>query len=288
MLEISLKSSDLLYLSASLFEVNNPVGVVQIICGYKEYKERYYELISILNNNKLNVIISDIRGHGKSVDNNNPLGFMSDYNKLISDQSVVFEYIKNRYNSLPVYLFGDSIGSEILLGLFLKYENQINKIVLVSPVKPNDNINLWLKTANFINKFQGGTKCNSFLEGALGLSKLEFLFQDLNARELFKNNPLCNFSYFNISVKNILELNKYIANIKFNGLNKNLPILICYGDNDTEIGGKMASDLKINTFNKSGYTNIKVLNYPSAAHKILFEQTRNLIYNDIANFLIGG
>ena len=41
MVEISLKSSDLIYLSVSLFEVVNPKGVIQISPGDEEHKERY-------------------------------------------------------------------------------------------------------------------------------------------------------------------------------------------------------------------------------------------------------
>ena len=70
MVEISLKSSDLIYLSVSLFEVVNPKGVIQIIPGFKEHKERYYDFVNYLNVNNFNVIISDVRGHGKSISGN--------------------------------------------------------------------------------------------------------------------------------------------------------------------------------------------------------------------------
>ena len=98
MVEISLKSSDLIYLSVSLFEVVNPKGVIQIIPGYKEHKERYYDFVNYLNANNFNVIISDIRGHGKSVSGNYKLGYVDDYEKLIEDQNILMEYVKNRYN----------------------------------------------------------------------------------------------------------------------------------------------------------------------------------------------
>ena len=85
MLEVSLKSSDLLYLSLTLFEIPNPKAVVKIIIGLREHKERYYDLISELNKSGFNVIISDTRGHGKSISGNYPLGYIDDYHKLIED-----------------------------------------------------------------------------------------------------------------------------------------------------------------------------------------------------------
>ena len=38
MLEVSLKSSDLLYLSLNLFEIHAPKAVVKIIIGLREHK----------------------------------------------------------------------------------------------------------------------------------------------------------------------------------------------------------------------------------------------------------
>ena len=81
MIEISLKSSDLLYLSCAISEVTNPRAVIQIIPGVKEHKSRYNEFIMELNNNGFNVFISDIRGHGRSINGNYPLGYIDDYRK---------------------------------------------------------------------------------------------------------------------------------------------------------------------------------------------------------------
>ena len=135
MLEVSLKSSDLLYLSLNLFEIQNPKAVVKIIIGLREHKERYYDFILELNKNGFNVVISDTRGHGKSISGTYPLGYIDDYHKLIEDEKVINDYIKSRYPGLPIYLFGDSLGAEIAQVYLQKYDATINKLVLCSPFR---------------------------------------------------------------------------------------------------------------------------------------------------------
>ena len=85
MVEISLKSSDLLYLSASINEVSSAYATIIIVPGLNEYKERYFEMIDYFVNNKFNIVIYDPRGQGKSINNENTLGFISDAQKLIDD-----------------------------------------------------------------------------------------------------------------------------------------------------------------------------------------------------------
>lgn len=286
MVEISLKSSDLIYLSVSLFEVVNPKGVIQIIPGYKEHKERYYDFVNYLNANNFNVIISDIRGHGKSISGNYKLGYVDDYEKLIEDQNILMEYVKNRYSNLPLYLIGDSIGANILLSLIQKYDNKLNKVVLCSPVYYKS-VNTSLKITNLVNKYFGSYKTSGFLKNTLKLENLDLLFKDVNAKSLYKNDELCSFDYYNLSVLNYLLLNKFNMTGKYQALNKNLPIFFNYGDLDLELSGKNAVNNYISILQKNGYSNIKFLGYANMEHKILFEPGKKLIYDEILKFLNG-
>ena len=61
MKEIFLKSHDGLNLSIALFEVENPVGLVQIIHGMKEHKKRYYPFAEHLQSLGYTVVVSDNR-----------------------------------------------------------------------------------------------------------------------------------------------------------------------------------------------------------------------------------
>ena len=122
MTEISLKSSDLLYLSCAIYDIANPKAVIQIIPGLKEHKSRYNEVIKELNNNGFNVFISDTRGHGRSISGDYPLGYIDDNKKLVDDENIIIDFLRTRYPGLPIYLFGDSLGSDIALAFIQKYD----------------------------------------------------------------------------------------------------------------------------------------------------------------------
>ncbi len=71
MTEITFPSGDLA-LSAFYAPVESPKGLVQIIHGMIEHKERYVDFIRYLNEHGFAVMIADHRGHGKSVGARNP------------------------------------------------------------------------------------------------------------------------------------------------------------------------------------------------------------------------
>ena len=287
MIEISLKSSDLVYLSCSVAEVANPLAIIQIIPGVKEHKSRYNELIMELNNKGFNVFISDIRGHGRSINGDYPLGYIDDYHKLIDDQNIINDFLRARYPGLPIYILGDSIGADIALGFVQKYDTKISKLLLISPISHAREVDLWITITRLILKFQKGKKSNSLLQGALGDFRLEKLVQDLNEKEKIKNDALCNFSYSNMAIGNILLLNKEVsAHSKYQGSNKNLPIMIMFGALDEICGGREGIKELITLLNKAGYMMIGNLEYANMKHKILFETGRKLVYNDLINFLL--
>ena len=196
------------------------------------------------------------------------------------------EYVKNRYSNLPLYLVGDSIGANILLGLIQKYDNKLNKVILCSPVYYKG-INTSLKITNLVNKYFGSYKVSGFLKNTLKLENLDLLFKDVNAKSIYKNDTLCSFDYYNASVLNFLLLNKFNMTGKYQALNKNLPIFFNYGEIESELSGKNAVNNYISILQKNGYSNIKFLGYANMEHKILFELGKKLIYDEILKFLNG-
>ena len=84
--EFSINTFDSLKLSMASAEISSPKAVVQIVHGLKEHKRRYYNFAEYLKNNGYAVFMSDNRGHGYSVNNEYPLGYMADIHLLVKDQ----------------------------------------------------------------------------------------------------------------------------------------------------------------------------------------------------------
>lgn len=286
MIEISLKSCDLVYLSCALYEVSNPKAVVQIIPGIKEHKSRYIGLINSLNNAGFTVFISDIRGHGRSVNGNYPLGYLDDANKLILDQNIICDYLRSRFAGLDIYMIGDALGAIIALGFIQKYDAKIQKLLLCSPIKYDKKQDVLVKSASLLMKFQNKNKKSAMLENALGSFNVDDLVKDNNERVRIKNDALCNFDYSLVAMYNLLLLNKSVRYInRYEGTNKNLPIQILFGAIDEVAGGRDAIKFLISVLNQSGYYRIGNLEFANMSNKILFETGRNLVYSEVIKFL---
>lgn len=286
MIEISLKSSDLVYLSCSLYEVNNSKAVVQIIPGIKEHKSRYKDFIFLLNSWGYSVFISDTRGHGRSVSGNYPLGYIDDYQKLVSDQRILYTYLINRFPNQKIYIIGEDIGVDIALNFIQNVDVSISKLVLISPFRHDKSIDVRLTSAKLMLKLQNAKKSNPLIQNALGDLHIEKLVRDSNERNTMLNDNLCNFNYSNMAIANFLLLNKGSQAVnKYQNSNKDLPIQILFGANDELTGGREGIKGLISLLNRSGYKRIGNLEYMNMMHSILFETNKKYVYNDIINFL---
>ena len=286
MIEISLKSSDLVYLSCSLYEVNNSKAVVQIIPGIKEHKSRYKDFIFLLNSWGYSVFISDTRGHGRSVSGNYPLGYIDDYQKLVSDQRILYTYLINRFPNQKIYIIGEDIGVDIALNFIQNGDVSISKLVLISPFRHDKSIDVRLTSAKLMLKLQNAKKSNPLIQNALGDLHIEKLVKDSNERNTMLNDNLCNFNYSNMAIANFLLLNKGSQAVnKYQNSNKDLPIQILFGANDELTGGREGIKGLISLLNRSGYKRIGNLEYMNMMHNILFETNKKYVYNDIINFL---
>ena len=279
MIEASIKSSDLLYLSLNIYEANYSKGTIIIAPGLNECKERYQDLITYFNNANYNIIIFDPRGHGKSINEENSLGVINDAEKLINDLKVVVNYTQNRFPNLPINLLADSLSALVAIN-YLAQNEVIKKVVLTSPIFSNA-AESNLSMANFMLKILGKNKENSYFQNLLGFNKNTILFKDNNEMAKFKSNPKCFYNYKNLSIYQILRLEDNIKKIKYN---PNFKLLIQSGALDNSLSGKNNITDLANILSKKGLKDINYIEYPNMGHKILFDYGKSLVWQDILGF----
>lgn len=279
MIEASIKSSDLLYLSLSIYEANYSKGIIIIAPGLNECKERYQDIITYFNNANFNIIIFDPRGHGKSINEENSLGVINDAEKLINDLKVVVNYTQNRFPNLPINLLADSLSALVAIN-YLAQNEVIKKVVLTSPIFSNA-AESNLSMANFMLKILGKNKENSYFQNLLGFNKNTVLFKDNNEMNKFKSNPKCFYNYKNLSIYQILRLEDNIKKIKYN---PNFKLLIQSGALDNSLSGKNNITDLANILSKKGLKDINYIEYPNMGHKILFDYGKSLVWQDILGF----
>ena len=154
-----------LELSVSLPE-GEPVGVVQIVHGMCEHKERYVEFMEYLNEEGYIAVIHDHRGHGKSVRRPEDLGYMYEggAESLLADTRHVTAYIRKRFPGIPLILFGHSMGSLIARVYLKKYDKDIDYLVLCGPPSENPAVDMGILLARLIGAVRGKRHKSRLLE----------------------------------------------------------------------------------------------------------------------------
>lgn len=285
--EFSIKTFDNLALSVASADVENPKAVIQIIHGLKEHKKRYYDFADFLNKAGYAVFMSDNRGHGYSVSDEYPLGYMADIQLLVKDQAEITKYIKSKYKNIPVYLLGHSYGSMIARSYLQNHDAEIAKLILSGTVAYNNFINIALILGKIINTIKG-EKGKSVILGKIADSDdVSWVCSNEETMKKYKSDPFCiGYKYMNISIYNIFKAMKELHNIKlYKCLNPDLQILSITGEKDPVTRGKKGVMDSISTLKKAGYKNIENIVYKDMLHEVLNEVNKEQVYKDVLNFM---
>jgi alpha-beta hydrolase superfamily lysophospholipase len=109
----------------------NPKGVVVLVHGFGEHSGRYIEkVIPMLLASDLAVLAYDNVGHGKS---SGKRGHCSSYSSLLNMLGDSIEEAKKRCPNLPVFLYGHSMGGNLVLNYALRREAKLAGIITTSP-----------------------------------------------------------------------------------------------------------------------------------------------------------
>lgn len=113
-IETLISNRDQLPLELAIIEQKKePIGIIQLIHGMSEHKERYYDFMNYFADQGYICTIHDHRGHGASVKDTSHLGYFytNDTTFIVDDAYLVTEYLKNRYPTLNISIFSHSMGT---------------------------------------------------------------------------------------------------------------------------------------------------------------------------------
>ena len=293
MKNVKLDSVNNYKLSLAVFESESPKGVVQIVHGMQEHKERYYTFAEFLIKNGYHVVVSDMRGHGEDAP---ILGHIADKHGeklLIEDQRNIYKYIKEQYGDLPVILLGHSMGSIISRVLMQTNSKDYAKIVLSGYVSPNPASGAAVilgnmqankkKSSKFLANLALGPYTKSVKDRRTDLDWLSY--NEDNVDEYIKD-PLSGIDFTNGSFSALFHLLNAMGKAKkYKNINEELPILLAGGEDDpcTGVAKGRASSRRV--LEKAGFKNISAITYQHMRHEILNEKDNQKVYQDILNFL---
>lgn len=118
----SILSKDGLKIATFSNHFKSEKGVMIITHGMGEHSMRYMEMADFFTKVGYTVISFDIRGHGLS---EGKRGHSPGYEFLMDDIERVYTQVKKDYPSLPIFLFGHSMGGNLVLNFLLRKPNSI-------------------------------------------------------------------------------------------------------------------------------------------------------------------
>lgn len=284
--QITIKASDGLLLAVAVFDVENAKAAVQIIHGLKEHKERYFPLIRFLNDHGYAVIISDNRGHGESVSDAWPLGYMEGIDGIIADQILVTEYMKKRYPDLPFYLFGHSFGSMVARVYLQENDDQIDKLLLSGTVNYIPIARFGNLVGNVLSMFSGKRGYNRWMIQIGDNGENDWVVKNPEALRAYREDPLCTgYKYMNRAIMTIWEADAELKRFaKYECKNPTLPVFSISGVEDPVTGGTRGLADTIQTLKKIGYQNVESKVYDGMKHEVINEEGKEQVYQDILAF----
>ncbi|MBR4182194.1 MAG: alpha/beta fold hydrolase, partial [Lachnospiraceae bacterium] len=219
--------SDGLPLSVFRTEPDDPTdikGIVQLVHGMNEYKERYLPFIEYLTDHGYITVIHDHRGHGHSIKSADDLGYFYEggYMALVEDIHEITLDIKEYAqkltgkSDLPLILFGHSMGSLAVRCYIRQYDSDIDKLIVCGCPSYNPAAKPGLLLVKLFKKIKGERNRSMFIAG-LVMGSYEKRFQkegiphswinsDPGAVRTYGADPLCNYLFTLNGFENLVRL----------------------------------------------------------------------------------
>ena len=124
--------ADGLPLSCLLVAPDEVKGLVLMIHGLSEYKDRYLPLMRVLAEDGFACAMSDRRGNGESMKNAGDFDrtYGAGAEEILRDMHALGEELVRRYPAKKLFLYGHSMGSLISLCYMKRWGNEISGVIL--------------------------------------------------------------------------------------------------------------------------------------------------------------
>ncbi|MBR2647107.1 MAG: alpha/beta fold hydrolase [Clostridia bacterium] len=274
-------------------------GVVQIVHGMCEYRERYDDFMRYLVGNGYVAACYDQRGHGDSVETAEERGWFGDRDGVafVEDAVKVTKLLRERYPQLPLTLFGHSMGSMIVRCYLREHDELIDRLIVSGSPSKNPLAGTAVLIAKTLSVFKGErhrSKMLSYLSTGKGDKKFPkepkgaWLSHNRKNIDEFYSNPKGGFRFTCNGFENLFKLMKRTYQKKgYQVKNSSLPIHFVSGERDAVAVSVDKWTDSVEFMSKLGYKNVTGKLYYDLRHEILNEPSNKEVYADLLAFIKG-
>ena len=273
-------------------------GVIQILHGMCEYKERYLDFIKFMNENGYICVINDMRGHGENVSFFKELGFFGTDGdkKIIEDTHAVTVYIKNNFPDLPLILMGHSMGSLVARAVLKEYDDDYDKVILTGSPSNRFGKRAGLVIADILSLVGDEKKTSRLLDAmVMGTYYLKYRSEKVKNSWICTDENIVNeynenmYSNFTFTVNGYYALLRIMCSVyskkNWKLKNKRMPIIFMAGRGDPCIGDEKAFNKSVGLLKDVGYYHVQTKLYDNMRHEILNEKDKHIVYKDIVEWM---
>lgn len=272
-------------------------GIVQIVHGMQEHKERYLPFMEFMASRGYACVAGDHRGHGKSVREDEDLGHFYDQTgqAIVDDLSVVSSPLRLEYPHVPFFMLGHSMGTLVARNYLKDHDHELTALILSGAVYENPGAAAGQKLIDLLTRYKGekyvSKHVQKMVDGSFdkkikgSKTKNRWLSANEENIKAFDADPLCGKPFTLNGYRNLMILvqNAY-SKEGWHVRNPKLPILFAAGQDDPVIGSPAEFE-KMQKFLKDlGYENVHGKLYKDMRHEILNEVNRKMVYEDFLNF----
>lgn len=107
-----------------------PLAVVALVHGLGEHRGRYQHVAEAFTKAGYAVIALDLQGHGKS---GGVRGHILSYESAVQDITHLLDEARSRHPGLPLFLYGHSMGGNLVLYYSMKQHPHLAGVICTSP-----------------------------------------------------------------------------------------------------------------------------------------------------------
>lgn len=275
-----------------------PKAVIQICHGMSEHKERYLSFMEYLVDCGYAAVIHDHRGHGKSIEREDDLGYFYDTTgeAIVEDAHQITKWAKEQFPDQELHLFGHSMGSLIVRCYLKKYDWELTTLTVCGSPSRNAFAKPAAVMAQIACRISGDRKKGMlFQKLAFGMfqkslqadeSENGWISYDRENVRKYDEEPLDGFIFTNNGFLNLFHLMDETYNKKGWGKkNLELPVLFLAGQDDPCIVSQKQFWNAISFLKEIGYTNTTGKLYEGCRHEILNEECSGRIYKELIEFI---
>lgn len=275
-------------------------GVIQILHGMSEYKDRYLPVMQFLADHGYASVIHDHRGHGKSVRSESDFGYMYEVgcDGFLEDVLLVNEYAHQQFSGVPFVLFGHSMGTLAARAFLKEHDELVDLVILTGPPCANSVVDMGILIAKVQKRVKGalapayllsqmsiGAYCKAFQKEPY---KSAWICSDTEVVQKYESDSKCGFIFTVDGYEVLLNLLKRTYQKDGWKCSKaDLPILYLGGSEDPCIGGNDKFTHEMEVMKQVGYRNVSGKMYEGMRHEICNEKGKEQVYQDILNFIMG-